>query len=664
MRRCFFCFKEYDEKFEVCPHCGQIHSSDPLVPIQLIPGTILANRYLVGMAIDSGGFGIVYRAWDTKLETIIAIKEFFVTRFMTRAEGVKNVIVNKKSQQEYEYRQERVLAEARTMAQFGGHKNIPNVFEVFEENNTAYIVMELMQGCSLSEYLAQHDGKVSIDFALLVANEVGHALQSLHEHNIIHRDVAPDNIFISSGREIGVKLMDFGAARLLDATDEFIDIVLKPGYSPVEQYDKGKSIGPWTDIYALGATLYVMLTGTKPDESTNRKIEDSVVAPKELNDLVSENLSNTIMKAMAVERHMRFKSVREFLDALNGERKVIPLDQEKRRRWMKRLSGIVAACVVLSVMAVILYGAFSKKQAAEDLKEATITIWFSVTEDSSEEIAMKSVIDDFTAKYKKVHIQYEAIPKREYSQRLMDAMRRNELPTLFESTGLQGEILDNTIALDEVIDSPQYDECLFMDNYLTCYPTKKQIPLAIEVPVAYVITRGYTYTNYDGELFEELSDFDSQANITVDSRYRELLLRNFDIQALPDASKFLDEKQNTSAVMISSSMAINDVRNLQMYGKKYVFCNKPSLYCMYTYEWSISKCSENEQKAAEVLLSWMLGNVYQSKLMLDYSVNGKMTPEIPINETCFNEKTTQFDILAPLKTTYKNFIFVKEEGSN
>ena len=97
MRRCFFCFKEYEEKFEVCPHCGQIHSSDPLVPIQLAPGTMLANRYLVGMAIDSGGFGIVYRAWDTKLETIIAIKEFFVTRFMTRAEGVKNVIVNKKS---------------------------------------------------------------------------------------------------------------------------------------------------------------------------------------------------------------------------------------------------------------------------------------------------------------------------------------------------------------------------------------------------------------------------------------------------------------------------------------------------------------------------------------------------------------------------------------
>jgi hypothetical protein len=120
------------------------------------------------------------------------------------------------------------------------------------------------------------------------------------------------------------------------------------------------------------------------------------------------------MKAMAVERHMRFKSVHEFLDALNGERKVIPLNKEKRRRWMRRLSGIVAACVVLSVMSVILYGAFNKKQAAEDLKEATITIWFSVTEDSSEEIAMicynaKDTMSREEASYKAVLIPMQVL---------------------------------------------------------------------------------------------------------------------------------------------------------------------------------------------------------------------------------------------------------------
>lgn len=664
MRRCYFCFTEYEESFTVCPHCGQVHSSDPVVPIHLTPGTLLANRYIVGMAANSGGFGIVYRAWDTKLETIIAIKEFFVPRFMTRVEGVKNVIVNKKSQEEYEYRKKRVLAEARTMAQFGGHRNIPNVFEVFEENNTAYIVMEFMQGCALDEYLLQHNGQVSLDFVLLVANEVGHALQALHEHKIIHRDVAPDNIFICSGRDITIKLTDFGAARLLDETDDSIDIVLKPGYSPVEQYDKSLNIGPWTDVYALGATLYVMLTNTKPDESTNRKIEDTVVPPIELNPKISNNLNNTILKAMAVQRHMRFKNVEEFLNAINGEKKIVPLNQEKRRRRMRRIAGIVATCIFISAMATLLFNLLVTKKEEENLEAATITVWFSVTEKSSEEIAMKNMIDDFSSKYKSITIHYEAIPETEYYRRIREASKEGKMPTLFESTGLHDDVLMNTIALDNVIDSTQYDECIFMDDYLTCYPSKKQMPLAIEVPVAYVITSGYKYTSYESDYFTDISDFDSAANVSTDKRYADLLNDNFNLSGFADASAFLNPSRNLSSVMISSSMAINEVRDLQSYGKKYVYCDKPKLYCKYTYEWSISQCSQNEQKAAEVLLSWMLGTVYQGKLMLDYSANGLMVPEIPINEACFIEKTSQFDSLKPLKSIYGNFVFYEEEEDN
>ena len=153
MRKCFSCFKDFDGDFAVCPHCGQVIVTKPLVAIHLAPGTILAERYILGTAVGAGGFGIVYRAWDSKLETIVAVKEFFVTRLMTRAEGLKGVIVNKKSQMEFDYRKERFLAEARTMARFGAHRNIPNVFEFFEENGTAYIVMELLQGYPLNDYI-------------------------------------------------------------------------------------------------------------------------------------------------------------------------------------------------------------------------------------------------------------------------------------------------------------------------------------------------------------------------------------------------------------------------------------------------------------------------------------------------------------------------------
>lgn len=659
MRRCSFCFKEFEDQYSICPFCGKEVATKPLVENQLFPGTVLAERYVIGLAEGAGGFGIVYRAWDLKLETIVAVKEFYVSRLMTRAGGYKNIIVSKKSQQEYEYRKERFLAEARNMAQFGSHRSIPNVFEFFEENNTAYIVMELLTGCTLSEYLEQHNGKIDVDFALLISNEVCNALQSMHEKNIIHRDVAPDNIFICTGKEIRIKLTDFGAAKLADSTDEVIDIILKPGYSPVEQYDKSKNIGPWTDIYALGATLYMMLTGVKPDESTNRKIQDNVVAPNQLNPAISENLNNTIMKAMAVEKHLRFKNIPDLLSALNGERKVITLKKEKRNRKVRRLVGILVACAVVTAAAFAVRKTFDTKKAEEDLKAANISVWFSVKEGSSEEDAMKEVFSDFTSKFGKVTIDYKAIPESMYIDELTKAKAAGTMPMLYESTGLPDTLLESAIDLDNVIESEQYDECLFLNQYNKYYTTKKQIPLAIEIPVAYVITSGYFDTEYEGNYFSDLSDFDASANLAVDRRYADFLDDNFQIANYADAAAFLDTEANSSAVLLSSSMIVNEVRNLP-YEKKYVYCNNDDLKCRFTYEWSISPCSEDEQRAAEVLLSWMLGNVYQRTLMVNTGTNEQI-PEIPVNEECFKTKLQYLKNLEPISEIYNHFIFRKED---
>ena len=227
MAVCYSCFKKFSDEFEVCPYCGTIKNSKPEEPVYLSPGTMLVGRYLLGYAIGAGGFGIIYRAWDTKLETIVAVKEFFANRLMTRAVGTTEVIVNKKASQEFEYRKDRFMAEAKTMAKFGNHRNIPNVFESFEANGTAYIVMELLVGQGLNEYLQQNGNIVDRDFAIHIANEVGKALLSLHEAGIIHRDVAPDNIFICD--DMRVKLLDLGAAKLANNTDDVIDIILKPG---------------------------------------------------------------------------------------------------------------------------------------------------------------------------------------------------------------------------------------------------------------------------------------------------------------------------------------------------------------------------------------------------------------------------------------------------
>lgn len=655
MKRCYTCFKEYDAEYHVCPHCGSVEVTKPNEPVQLAPGTVLADRYVLGLAVGSGGFGIVYSAWDMKLETIVAVKEFFVSRLVTRAEGLKNLIITKKSQEEFEYRKERFLAEARNMAKFGSHRSIPNVFEFFEENNTAYIVMELLRGVALNDYLNQSGGKIDIDFAIMIANEIGNALKSLHEQNIIHRDVAPDNIYICSGKEIKIKLMDLGAAKLADSTDEVIDIILKPGYSPTEQYDNSKNIGPWTDIYALGATLYVMLTGVKPDESTNRKIKDEVLPPHLIDPSISENLSNAIMKAMAVEKHMRFKNVQDFLSAINGERKIIPLAKEKKRRSLKRFIGIAVACVVLCIGSIVVYNTYLNKQEEELLNPADIVVWYSVADSSSEEDAMVAIKEDFEQKYSGVTVDFVAIPEAEYGDRIRKAAEQGNLPTLFESSGLPNDILDKATDLDNVIASEQFKNAMFLDQYKKYYDNKKQMPLAIEVPVAYVITSGASCIDYSDKYFDNISDFGSD-NIAYDDRCTDLLKNNFDISGFCQKEEFLDNNENTSPVLLSSTMMLNEVRTtLTNYEKTYVYYNSDEIQCKYIYEWSIGNGSDDEIKAAERLLSWMLGNIYQSYLMISECNDG----QIPVNSLCFESKI-QSKNLDAISEIYKKFVFEKD----
>ena len=664
MKRCLSCFQEYGDEFQVCPHCGQIEITEPKEPIHLIPGTIINNRYVIGLSVGAGGFGIVYKAYDLKLESIVAVKEFFVSKLMTRAQGEKNIIINSKSQVEYDYRKNRFLAEARTMAKFGGHRSIPNVFEFFEDNNTAYIVMELLEGCALNKYLNQNGGKLDVEFALFITNEVGQALISMHEKGIVHKDVAPDNIYICTGKDIRIKLMDLGAAKLADSTDEVIDIVLKPGYSPPEQYDSSQSIGPWTDVYALGATLYVMLTGVKPDESTNRKEEDIVVPPDQLNPLVSENLSNAIMKALAIEKHMRFKTVSDFLSAINGERKVIPLAKERKRRKTRRAFGIVAACIILAITAGLVAFLFQNKKSQQDLKKATISVWFSVSPgDTAEEKAMKTIADDFKSNFKNVTIELKAIPENEYAAEIEKAYATGKMPNLFESTDIDSGYLNTALALDSVLKSKQAKECLFLDQYDSYYKNKKKIPLAIEIPLAYVILDGEISCDYSGSYFSSASDF-SSANVIVDGGHKAIIAENINIDGIESDADFLNFYKK-SAVVFSSSQRMGEFKSFPAMTRKCVFFKSDSIRCRFTYEWSAGNGSKDENKAAEMFLSWMLGNEYQTYLMV---APDKLIPEIPVNENCFKARLDKFNInnpvsLKPIENIYNDFAFKKEDAT-
>ncbi len=655
MKRCLLCFKEYSSDLHNCPFCGASEEIAPSEPIQLSPGTILNGRYLIGKAIGSGGFGILYKAWDLKLEAEVAVKEFFCSRLMTRAVGVSDVIVGKKSEtvSEYEYRKARFLDEARNLAKFTDSKFIPNVFEFFEENNTAYFVMELLHGEDLSCYLKKHGGKISADFAVFIATEAGNALSLLHSKGIVHRDVAPDNIFIISDGELHSVLLDLGAAYLPDASHDVIDIILKPGYSPPEQYDSMKGVGVWSDIYALGATVYAAVTGVKPDEASNRKIEDKVIPPHELDSNIPENLSNAIMKAMAVEPHMRFKTVKDFLKALNGEKKVITLVKEKKLRKRRRLSGIVAAFLCLAMLSGAVFNAYDKKKSEEYLKKADISFWYSISEGSNKKAAVDSIVSDFTSKFPDVKIETRAIKEEEYYSELENAAKNNSLPNIFESDEASENVLLKAKGLGNVYKSSQAKSCLFINK--NAADLVKKIPLGIEIPMACVITKGNTAIDWSAPSFSSVSDFKTDA-VAVSEDEKALIYKNLEEKNYNDENTFFDKQGNQSAVLLTSTMKLNKIREkMTNYQKSYVYYDSDKIFCNYVLQFSMGNGNRNQNAASERLLSWMLGNKYQNMLMISKMNEG----QIPVNETCFKEKISGKNY-KEINNIYKKFVFYKQ----
>lgn len=644
MKFCYSCFNKIEDSSTICKYCGAQATDTPVEPIHLTCGSFLAGRYVIGKAVGSGGFGIVYKAFDTKLGVIVAIKEFFVSRLATRAQGCKELIINKKSVQEFEYRKARFLAEARNMAQFGNHRSIPNVYEYFEENNTAYIVMELLKGMTLNEYLRSQGGTIDAQFAIMIANEVGKALKSLHGSKIIHRDVAPDNIFICSGKDIKIKLMDLGAAKLEDSTDDVIDIVLKPGYAPPEQYDTTKNIGPWTDVYALGATLYVMLTGVKPDESTNRKIYDDLQPVNQLNPIVSENLNNAILKAMAIEKHMRFKNVDEFLQAINGERKVVSLKKERKKRKRNRFVSVIAAMLALTVGVGAIVIDYNKKQKqAGYLNDAEITVWY-IEDGANKEENLKVAFTKFSTLYEKKDIEIVidavGIPAEEYNQRLAEAKANGELPNLFESTGVDAGIMNDALTLDKIVTSDTFKaNDVLSENYNRAYRDTTKIPMAIDVPVAVVSSKW----EYEDSFFKDVSDFDTPEIFQDEDSF---VSGSYNFSKIDfNTSVVLD---NCSVIMTSTEQldTIGPVFADSKYDYKVVYPENEGILCEFTFEWSVFSSSDDEDAAALMLLERMLSVDLQSNIC---------SGRVPVEKEALPEKDK--NNLIATKDIYSKFNF-------
>ena len=299
--RCFSCMRKIDTREAVCPYCGydnHVRDNGP----GYLPEMMLQNQYLVGKVLGRGGFGITYIGYDFNLARRVAIKEYFPGTLATRNSETKSLVAFSKCEDVFKNGCKRALRESRMAARMGRISGSVQIYNVLAENNTIYIVMEYVDGQTLSAYVKEHGGKLSFDEALELLGPIAEALGKLHEAGVVHRDVKPENIMVRRETKETV-LLDFGAARVLDnRTMSLSSQIYTVGYAPPEQCSTAAVIDARLDQYAFCGTLYFVLTGEVPMDCQLRLFTSQDMTPiHELNGSVAKRAEAAIMKGMSLK---------------------------------------------------------------------------------------------------------------------------------------------------------------------------------------------------------------------------------------------------------------------------------------------------------------------------------------------------------------------------
>lgn len=697
MDRCLSCMKEYNNdtargKGNTCPFCGYEKGTPSEEIYHLNPGTILRDRYVLGVVIGFGGFGITYKAWDKNLETVVAVKEYYPTSLVQRIVGENKVSIYAQSRKKEFYAgMTRFMSEAKNMARFAEVPNIVHVNNYFEENNTAYIVMEYLDGITLNQLL-EDKGKLTGQETLEIMFPVMNALHALHSENILHRDVSPDNIFICNDGQI--KLIDFGAARFSDVDNEMTrSIILKAGYAPVEQYRAKSMQGPFTDIYAVGATIYRCVTGEVPEESVSRALEDKLKAPAEIDETIPKYISEAVMKSMALSPEIRFASLPQFKKALEKKKVVKGAKREIKARKIRRAIIVFVFIVIIVVGGVGAYQFYRYKSSKIVLEKSTVTIWVpaQVSEETMEEdLSAKEkeisvMAEKFLQDQENVSIEVTAIPEAEYYDKLEEAAASGNLPTLFISDKASDEVLENTVVWDDVYEYLDVSNCYFLEEYKEEISAGKQFPTAFDAPVVYVRrTNGIDINSVELSQFNQL-DTDGSKGYYIESDSYAMFINSLGGQfyygtenALDDNALFMlqnvkeefeskeyqYDEDDTEQDIVFDSFEDGSITYYLASVKDYdaVRQELPGLYAFrpvvteqicgeFSRMWSIGECAnENEIIAVKVLMNYMLAERPQKTLFVSENV-------IPLNKSVFDTMSDIDENYAVLDSYTDKMIF-------
>ena len=341
---CAHCFADaVAAQTDHCPVCGHTYREMPENTGLLPLGTILHGQYSVGRTLGQGAFGVTYLSYDMKKNVRVAIKEYYPLNLSTRLPGTLSVVSHAgKEETIYTSGKTDFFKEAETIARFKGNVGIVGILDFFYENNTAYNVMEYVDGMDLKRYVETRGGSLPYCEAYELFMPLLYALRVVHAHGVVHRDISPDNIYIAG--DGAVKLLDFGSARDLIG-ERTHTIMFKEGFSPLEQYTR-KQVGKWSDIYALGAVMYYMLTGMRPISATERFPDDALQMPSAYGCKVPADFEALLQKMLAVQVQDRFLSTGDVLTKLTASSSESPAPRAARPAGKKLLIPALALAAV------------------------------------------------------------------------------------------------------------------------------------------------------------------------------------------------------------------------------------------------------------------------------------------------------------------------------
>ena len=367
--KCLGCMEDF--RGYPCPNCGYDPGADKGNGYALPPETILYGKYLVGRVLGQGGFGITYVGWDLALERKVAIKEYYPSGQVSRVPGERTLTwyTNANAQQAKQSGMEMFLKEARKMARVDEIPGVVRVRDLFRENDTAYIVMDFVEGETLKAQL-KRTGPLSWDRAKEVFLPAIRIMEQVHQAGLVHRDLSPDNLMLTPKGT--VKILDLGAAKDLSINTGASSMqVAKDGFSPLEQYTKKGGSGPWTDVYAMAATIYYALTGILPPNAVDRMEEDTLSFDYPAFASLPEQAIKALKNALALTAQKRTQSMAELEEGLFGEGKVEPEAKQKpkpepkpeprpepkpepksgkRKNWIQAaVIAVIAVCVAVGV---------------------------------------------------------------------------------------------------------------------------------------------------------------------------------------------------------------------------------------------------------------------------------------------------------------------------